>query len=183
LRFDLQTDTVGTDEYFIEGIRRASILFQTAFDNDDELFFVFMDYTDGRQKIRFGNYVFKQICSIKKEEISYTKMTKCYDNIVLYNIALIRLTTNRINYENILAAIENTDFPPRQPRLDENGVFTGKEIYFININKKLIFQMYDDRGLDIIATNKDTLLPIYKKHNEWILDYDREKIDNIFQLT
>lgn len=37
--------------------------------------------------------------------------------------------------------------------------------------------MYDDRGLDIISTDQETLRLIYKKHNDWILDYDREQID------
>jgi len=37
--------------------------------------------------------------------------------------------------------------------------------------------MYDDRGLDIIASKIETIEPIYKMHNNWILDYDRELID------
>jgi hypothetical protein len=183
LRFDLQTGMAGTNEYFIEVVRRASTLFQTVFENRDELFFLFMDYKYRHRKIRFGNYAFKQIRNINKDEICYTKTIQRYNPNVIYNIALIKLTTDRINYKNVFAAIGNADFPSRQPRLDENGMFTDKEIYFININKKLIFHMYDDRGLDIIATDKETLRPIYEKHNEWILDYDREKIDDIFRLT
>jgi hypothetical protein len=75
----------------------------------------------------------------------------------------------------LLTAVANTDFL-RQPRITQD-----KDIYFININKQLIFHMYDDRGLDIIAANIETLRPIYEKHNNWLLDYDREKIDKQFQ--
>lgn len=51
------------------------------------------------------------------------------------------------------------------------------EIYFVNITKRIIFHMYDDRGLDIIASDVETLKPIYTKFNNWILDYNRIQID------
>ena len=40
--------------------------------------------------------------------------------------------------------------------------------------------MYDDRGCDLLAADKDTLLPIYEKLNHLILDHDRKKIDEKF---
>jgi hypothetical protein len=41
--------------------------------------------------------------------------------------------------------------------------------------------MYDDRGLDIIATNASTLLPLYERFADWILDNQRQKIDFRFK--
>ncbi len=184
LRFDLQVGKTDTDEYFQEVTRRASTIFKTAFDDSDNLFLVFMDYKYKRRKIIFSNITFKQIDSLEKSEITYSKEFRLYepgDKFDIRNIAIIKLTTDRVNYKNILTAIRHTDFPPRQPRLDQNGFLTGKEIYFVNIDKKLIFHMYDDRGLDIISADKETLRPIYKKHNDWILDYDREQIDKQFE--
>ncbi|GGD36435.1 DUF3885 domain-containing protein [Flavobacterium orientale] len=184
LRFDLQVGKTDTDEYFQEVTRRASTIFKTAFADSDNLFLVFMDYKYKRRKIRFSNFSFKQINSLEKTEISYSKELQLYepdDKFDIRNIAIIKLATDRINYKNILKAIGHTDFPSRQPRLDQNGFLTGKEIYFVNIDKKLIFHMYDDRGLDIISADKETLRPIYKKHNDWILDYDREQIDKQFE--
>lgn len=184
LRFDLQVGETDTDEYFQEVTRRASTIFQTAFDNSDKVFLVFMDYKYKRKKIRFSNFTFKQIDNLQKTQIIYSKEFRLYepdDKFDIRNIAIIKLTADRINYKSILAAIGHTDFPPRQPRLDQNGFLTAKEIYFVNIDKKLIFHMYDDRGLDIISADKETLRPIYKKHNDWILDYDREQIDQQFE--
>lgn len=137
-----------------------------------------------RRKIRFSNFTFKQIDNLQKTEISYSKEYRLYepdDKFDIRNIAIIELTSDRIQYKNILRAIGHTDFSSRQPRLDSNWFFTSKEVYFINIDKKLIFHMYDDRGLDIISADKEILQPIYKKHNEWILDYDREQIDKQFE--
>jgi hypothetical protein len=184
LRFDLQVGETDSDEYFQEVTRRASTIFQTAFDNSDKVFLDFMDYRYKRRKIRFSNFIFKQIDNLQKTEISYSKEFRLYesdDKFDIRNIAIIKLAADRINYKSILTAIGHTDFPPRQPRLDQNGFLTGKEIYFVNIDKKLIFHMYDDRGLDIISTDIETLRPIWKKHSDWILDYDRERIDKQFE--
>ncbi|MFV8347458.1 DUF3885 domain-containing protein [Flavobacterium sp. ZB4P13] len=184
LRFDLQIGNTVTDEYFQEVTRRASTIFQSAFETSDQVFLVFMDYKYKRRKIRFSNFTFKQIDNLIKTEVSYSKEKRLYepdDKFDIRNIAIIKTTTHKINYKNILTAIGHSDFPPRQPRLDENCAFTSKEIYFINIDKELIFHMYDDRGLDIISTDIETIKPIYKKHNDWILDYDRKQIDKQFK--
>jgi len=143
-----------------------------------------MDYKYKRRKIRFSNFTFKQIDNLQKTEIHYSKEFRLYepeDKFDIRNIAIIKLTNDRINYKSILTAIGHTDFPPRRPRLDQNGFLTGKEVYFVNIDKKLIFHMYDDRGLDLISADKEKLRPIYKKHNDLILDYDRERIDKQFE--
>jgi len=184
LRFDLQVGETDIDEYFQEVRRRASAIFQTAFDNSEKVFLVFMDSKYKRGKIRFTNFTFKQIDNLQKTEISYSKELRLYepdDKFDIRNIAIIKLTADRIDYKNVLTAIGNTDFPPRQPRIDQKGFLTGKEIYFVNIDKKLILHMYDDRGLDIVSADREALGPIYKKHNDWILDYDREQIDKQFE--
>ncbi|WP_425354993.1 DUF3885 domain-containing protein [Paenibacillus shirakamiensis] len=53
------------------------------------------------------------------------------------------------------------------------------DIFFIHLRKKMIFHLYDDRGCDVISTNLSTLLPLYHQYNAWILDYDREAIDQM----
>ncbi|WP_107725103.1 DUF3885 domain-containing protein [Desmospora activa] len=40
--------------------------------------------------------------------------------------------------------------------------------------------MYDDRGLDIVANKIETLRDCYLNYNDWILDYDRQRIDAVF---
>jgi hypothetical protein len=54
-------------------------------------------------------------------------------------------------------------------------------LYFFSMNKKTGFRIYDDRGCDIWANDKEQLRPIYQKLNDWILDYDRPEIDKIFR--
>lgn len=175
-----------SEEYFQELAKRASVIFKTAFDNSDQVFLVLKDYKYRRRKIRFSNFTFKQIENPQKSDFSYFKEFGLYDpkdKFDIRNVAIVKLPVDRINYKNILTAIGNSDFSSRQPRLDQYGVFTNKEIYFVNIDKKLIFHMYDDRGLDLVSVDKEILRPIYEKHNDWILDYDRIEIDKKFKRT
>ena len=184
LRFDLQVGDTDTEEYFREVTRRATTIFKSAFDKSDQVFLVFMDYKYKRRKIRYFNFIFSQIDNLKKSEVTYLKEMRLYepsDKFDIRNVAVVKVAAERINYHNILTAISHSDFPPRQPRLDQNGVFTAKEVYFVNIDKKLIFHMYDDRGLDIIAADKETIRPIYLKQHDWLLDYDRKQIEKQFE--
>ena len=184
LRFDLQVGETNTDQYFNEVVRRSATLFEIAFDSLDSVYFVLMDREFKRNKIRFSNYAFRQLSGLLKSEISYTKATNLYypnDKFDKRNIAIIKLSPDRINFRNILTAIAHSDFPPRKPRLDELGMFTAKEVYFVNIDKKLVFNMYDDRGLDIISSDIETLRPIYTKYKNWLLEYDKKQMDKIFE--
>ena len=54
-------------------------------------------------------------------------------------------------------------------------------IYLFDTNRHIIFHLYDDRGLDVAAIDRETLLPLYYKYNSWILDYDRPKIEELFE--
>ena len=53
-------------------------------------------------------------------------------------------------------------------------------VYIFDIVNHVMFHLYDDRGLDIVARDKNTLIPLYQELNEWILDYDIEQIDERF---
>ncbi len=184
LRFNLQIGEFNSEEYFLEVIKRATQIFETAFNESDKVFFIMMDYKHKRRKIRFSNFAFKQIKNLQNSDIIFTKENRIYepnDKLDIRNVAIVKTEVCSINYSQILTAIGNTDFGGRQPRLEQNYYFSSKELYFINIDKKLILHMYDDRGLDIIATNIETLRPIYSKHLNWLLDYDRESIEKQFK--
>lgn len=134
LRFDLQIGEVGTESYFKESLNRASILFQEVFASSDEIFLVLIDFRHRRRKIRFSNFIFRQVKGLTKNQITYSRIKGLYeptDKFDIRNVAVVELRTERVDYETILSAIENTDFPPRQPRLDENGVLSSKEVYFL----------------------------------------------------
>ncbi len=84
----------------------------------------------------------------------------------------LKCKTNEFKYNSLLKAICNQDLGI-SPRVFHRA-------YFININKKTIFHVYDDRGCDLLATSPDTIRDTYDIYNEWILDYDKLNIEKVF---
>ncbi len=182
LRFDLQKGEPDTESYFKEVVYRATELFEKTFNENDKIVFYLIDYKWKKRKIRFSNYCFKQIKGLLKEDVFYSTVKGLYepeDKLDIRNIAQIKVTRGIINYENIFTAIANKDFS-REPGLDKYGFLGSKEVFFINYDKQIIFHMYDDRGLDIVSSNIESLRPAYTKFNSWILECNRNEIDDKF---
>lgn len=79
------------------------------------------------------------------------------------------------DYERIIELLAKADFRSAFP-----AAFTAGDVYFIAPDKLALFHMYDDRGVDIAAVERDTLAPLYRRYNEWLLDHDRRRIDAVF---
>ncbi|HIT72412.1 MAG TPA: DUF3885 domain-containing protein [Candidatus Fimicola cottocaccae] len=95
------------------------------------------------------------------------------DNEVLKRKQLIwNLDSHKIDYYNIITEIAKTDFG--------GCSYLSYYTYFIDTFNSIVFNMYDDRGIDIVSSKKEQLYYIYKYYNNFILDYDRERIDRIF---
>lgn len=173
IRFDLQSEYHTSDEaYFREVTRRADTLFQATFQPDDDVLIVYEQPRHKRQRIRSSDYLLRQL-NITKTDAVFQKIANPYSYGSSKWVRMCLLAkASQIPYHNILAAIGNQDFL-RKPVLDG-------EVYFLNENKGIIFHMYDDRGLDIVASTVETIRPIYIAHNALILDYDRKKIDATF---
>ncbi|KAA0549834.1 DUF3885 domain-containing protein [Bacillus sp. BGMRC 2118] len=92
----------------------------------------------------------------------------------------LRCKKNDIRYTQLLSAISYEDFAHPTTILKGNRE-SGVDIYFINLTRKMMFHLYDDRGCDIIAAHKEELVELYRNCNDWILDYDREKVDQLFK--
>ena len=57
---------------------------------------------------------------------------------------------------------------------------TGRGAYLIDWKAGVVVHVYDDRGMDVIAPTRETLLPLYERFNSWLLDYDRQAMDAVF---
>ncbi|MCP3748830.1 DUF3885 domain-containing protein [Pseudomonas sp. SBB6] len=53
-------------------------------------------------------------------------------------------------------------------------------VYLFNLNQRLMALPYDDRGMDVVGPNHDVLSLLYRQHQPWLLDYDRERMDAAF---
>ncbi|MEZ4919952.1 MAG: DUF3885 domain-containing protein [Saprospiraceae bacterium] len=126
--------------------------------------------------------MFRQIQDLTSDQIHYRNDYGTYEPGDQWMEAVIKTTVDKLNYQQILTAIGHSDFPGWKPRLDQHRFGTTKEIYFIDINSSMIFNMYDDRGLDIIAPDIQALKPIHSAYRDWLLDYDRELMDERMKI-
>lgn len=85
----------------------------------------------------------------------------------------LKCKTSELKYIPLLKAICNQDLGIRP------SIF--HRVYFINTSRRTIFHVYDDRGCDLLATSPETIRDIYINYNDWILDYDRNEIDEVFK--
>ena len=102
-----------------------------------------------------------------------------YENMVTHRFVL-PCKKSDIRYRQLLTAISYEDFAHPSTILKQN-YSAGYDIYFINMTKKVIYHLYDDRGSDVIASNKEDLRQLYYVYNDWILNYDRDQIDLLFK--
>src|SRR5690606_4937580 len=86
----------------------------------------------------------------------------------------------KIRYRQLLKAISYEDFDHPSTILKNNSRI-GYDIYFVNLSNKTIYHLYDDRGCDILSADKEDIRFLYEECNDWILDYDRIKIDLLFR--
>jgi Domain of unknown function (DUF3885) len=94
------------------------------------------------------------------------------DETSSYTLIWFEQSARDFRHDSILADIANADHA-RFPAL------SGR-VYFVNPRTNGIRHRYDDRGLDMIAELKATLAPLYRNFDSWILDYDRNRIDELF---
>jgi hypothetical protein len=71
------------------------------------------------------------------------------------------ISPGRIDFRSILRKIAQSDFPI--------GAGIDGDIFFYNQTCDLILHMYEDRGLDLIATTRAALQPIHDAHQAWLL--------------
>lgn len=95
------------------------------------------------------------------------------DHRLVTTLRYTRISPRNIDYRFVLKGLDETKYCPRRVRIDD-------DIYFINQTRNIIFQMYDDRGADVLAARTDALRDLYTTHNDWILDYDRDRINQTF---
>ncbi|RIV86090.1 DUF3885 domain-containing protein [Aurantiacibacter xanthus] len=52
--------------------------------------------------------------------------------------------------------------------------------YLIDWQREVIVWPYDDRGMDVVATSRATLQPIYDRFRQWLLESDLARMDSTF---
>ncbi|MDA1552648.1 DUF3885 domain-containing protein [Bacillus cereus group sp. TH243-3LC] len=166
---------------YLEGVyNRAITLFQSLHATEDDIYIVVdvNDFADGetfKHKLNiFSKYVKEKsdLFKLQKNTIPYVFPEDDEDGLYKTHRFTLKCKVSDLKYIPMLKAICNQDMGIKP------SIF--HRVYFININKNTIFHIYDDRGCDVLATSPNTIRDMYHTYNDLILDYDRNKIDKVF---
>lgn len=180
IRFDLN-DGGSHLKMFLQSWDRFNEIFNFIFKNSKSLDIVLCTYDDKNIKKEHP----KGFCMLKKcgfklpEKLqSFKTIYKEDDDEVNASYQYLYYFTSKkdiFNVKSIIWVILGGELGIRPT--------AGVSAYFIDFNREILVHPYDDRGCDIIGVEKKTLLPIYTKYKQWLIDYDydREKMKKFFE--
>jgi hypothetical protein len=157
---------------------RTKTLFDIIFDDSDEMLFViYFDCLDGissiqRRPFQLRKYIKERqfLWKLKHSKLPTMELydaDEWYEDYVTHRFILPCLKSE-IKYVQVLEAISSEE------------VRYQPSVYFINLSKRIIFHHYGD-GCDVISKNQDDIRYLFNNFNHWILDYDRKKIEKLFE--
>ncbi|MDE5416147.1 DUF3885 domain-containing protein [Alkalihalobacterium chitinilyticum] len=170
IRFELENNDLQSEKEYIEHVlARANSLYDALFDSSDEMYVVSNVYDQRLKKKGF----FPSIVKNKK---------------VLWSITSYPIINPYLDDDEPVEEKKANRMILKCRKKDLNKNLIRKyldsevaELFLININKELIYYIYDSRGSDLVSAKSETIQPYYEQFNDWILDYDREKIDKVFK--
>lgn len=181
IRFEMGDDNEDDDDRYIKGAKsRALSIFNELFDKDDEIYLVidsyekYSDFYSPKPPKDNISLVRKFILKID-EEYCYEKLVATYEDDeeeYPYDRYIIKTSRDSIDADKLISEIVESELKGKSS--------LSNSVFLVNKNSGILYFLYDDRGLDIAANDKQKLKDIYIKFNDWILDYDRERIDKMF---
>ncbi len=191
LRFELGDGLKnGSKERVDQSTYRAKAIFEEFFNVDDDAYLLIKSYRyKGDIKEFFSSskgYLINQIKDFSSLELLKMEHTVEEFEEALNDDGVMEMTdfttthiqevvcqsVSNIAFENIFRGIANLEmgFDPS----------IGERVYIINKRNNVVFYMYDDRGCLVFAHLKETLIPIYSKYNDWLVDDYRKLFDKLF---
>lgn len=187
VRFEISMPGVDheTKENLLQIEERTNTIFDYVFSDEDEILLVTDIHCDKENTFLQHRPTKIYQKYIKSKNVRKKLQHKAYPSVLLYEDMVthrfvLACKKRDIRYQALLRAISYEDFP-HPSQILKRKFHASYDIYFINVSKKMIYHLYDDRGCDVIALKKEDLLPLYNELNDWILEYDRERIDRLFE--
>ncbi|MCP1133616.1 DUF3885 domain-containing protein [Paenibacillus polysaccharolyticus] len=181
IRYELGGDLEGKNRIDRVTLRALSIFNEICEINDMIYLTLFVDSWSDNPVSSFEKNVYAnlnyysrtRIEDIDKRELEYRyKDPEDHDDETITLQYCTKTELKNLKVKDLFEAVAHRESEP-ESRIEG-------DIYLINETKKCIFHIYDSRGMDIVATDTFTLRSVYEKYYEWILDFDRKTIDQIF---
>ncbi len=160
-------------EIGIEQVSRATKLYGFAFAKAENCILVSQDWTEGVEIAPRSTPLFKTPGIFPSEPSELQTFDVYPIDETAYRLTWTRISPHEFDAAGIFQAIANREQP------GDLKIKSG--VYVIDPKNKLIMHMYDDRGLDVIATETDVLRPLFENFGEWVLDNQRHRVEIPFR--
>lgn len=190
LRYEISDPTISVNDPVVSQLKqafhRSITLFDEVFRGTEEMMLITdvhttlsNSYLRKRPLNVYLKYVKQRdVLTGVRHEVIPVPLAEEEDQRVIHRFSLL-CKKEDIRYQQLLQAICYEDFAHPSTIL-KNNPSSGVEVYFINVTRNMLYHLYDDRGCDILAADKNDLRFLYETYNDWILDYDRKAIDETF---
>lgn len=166
IRFELGNPNEHDDRKYTDGsFHRTATLYQELHRPDDDCI-VMMDVYEGDLKRKNLAPFLEKSLRFRIAMVTYNKGGATFYRFDAACKAI------EIVHLKLLRAIINADMGIK-PSIHHR-------VYILNKRTKTIFYVYDDRGCDVLASDIETIRPLYEQYNKWILQYNKATIDHIF---
>jgi len=162
-------------EIGIEQVSRAAKLYEFVFAKRDDCILVSQDWTMGEEIVSRSTPLFTTPGILASDPTQLQSVEISPFDETPYRLTWARLSPLAFNARQMFQAIANRE---------QDGIpKVSSGVFVIDPRTKVIINMYDDRGLDIIAAELNTLRPLFETFGDWILENHRHKIASRFRTT
>ena len=181
LRFELggeENPTARPLRRFAQAFSRADAVSSAVFENSSSLWL--LSYTYGTElpaKKRLKPY---KICGLSKSSFEYLGATPQHDNdhidafgSDLYRHCDAAKLVDKAQLQEVLWLTLGSELGIRPT------VHAG--IYIVDFDRSIALHPYDDRGMDVVSMDKESLAHLYDKHRSWLLEHDVPKMKATFE--
>jgi hypothetical protein len=162
-------------EIGIEHVDRAIQLFDIAFSEAQTCVLVSQDWNDDGNPAQRYTPLFKTPGIFRTEPTQFQAVEVSPFEEAGYRLTWTCVSLQGFDAAQMFQAIANRE-QPGFPKISSG-------VYVIHPNARIIMHMYDDRGLDVIATELPTLRPMFERFSEWVLENRRHKVESRFRSS
>ncbi|KMO28301.1 DUF3885 domain-containing protein [Methylobacterium aquaticum] len=181
LRFELDNDAQGAPVQLIRAMDRARLIASDAFAESVTLTAVISYYSD-RKTARRVSAAFDRLAKIGFRESlrgSDRVPRNDEDHIAAFGVDLYRCW-HGADFDKSDDAMTALLWAALTRDLSITPSTRCFSVHIVDFARKIVVHPYDDRGLDVVAPDRQTLRPLYERRNDWLLDHDRKAMDATF---
>lgn len=172
--------------HFHQVYKEAETLFSALFAEEDEVLAAAIVHSE--KKRRYDRYTpfFGRAVKEKAQRYRIRAETLPYmfeDEEEADEWETLRLSlacrTHEIDWRRLVRGACNRDFQLK-PKLVGTGVSYAPDMFFINRTKRIIYYVYDDRGCEVIAADRESIRPLYERFLEWTDPHYKQEAERLF---